>query len=311
MVKLKVQPNELPDEIYVQSKLNISKLLIGSIILFTLAFLLNFPVSNIIKSKITSAITSNRACPIRFEEINFEWFMPKIIIKNPHVGGSCFNSPGSSLKLQDLVVRLQSPSFWPLGLKFHTKIKHKLTVLNLYPTIGMSRQVIKIEKSSISHETLRVILGRKSFKFSGDFELNALVKINQGNLTSGDILINSSNLNLPPQKVGGILDLPAMPIGQFQFKSSINAKNLLELKEIRVGNSNSPLLANLEGKIKINPHNTGNSNLDLLGEIKFSQTVLESFAILKAMLSGKEASSKGFYKFNVKGRLSSPIPSFQ
>ena len=311
MVKLKVQPNELPDEIYIQNKLNISKLVIGALVFFAVAFFFNFPISSIIKSKITAAISSNRACPISYDEIDFEWFMPKIIIKKPNISGTCFKRPGSSLKLQDLVVRLQSPSFWPLGLKFHTKIKHKLTVLNLYPTIGMSRQVIKIEKSSISHETLRVILGRKAFKFSGDFEVNALVRVNQGNLTSGDILISSSNLNLPPQNVSGLIDLPAMPIGQLQFKSSINAKNLLELKEIRIGNANSPILANIEGKIKLNPHNSGNSNLDLLGEIKFSQTVLESFAILNAMLSNKQATDKGFYKFNVKGRLSSPIPSFQ
>jgi CRISPR/Cas system endoribonuclease Cas6 (RAMP superfamily) len=311
MVKLKVQPNELPDDIYLQSKLNISKLILGAILIFIVAFFFNFPISKIIKSKLTAAITSNRACPISYEDIQFEWFMPKLIIKKPNIAGTCFNSPGSSLKLQDLVVKLQSPSFWPLGLKFHTKIKHKLTVLNLYPTIGMSRQVIKIEKSSVSHDTLREILGRKAFKFSGDFEINALVKVNQGNLTSGDILISSSNVNLPPQNVSGLIDLPAMPIGQFQFKSSINAKNLLELKEIRLGNANSPILANLEGNIKLNPHNSGNSNLDLLGEVKFSQTVLESFSILNAMLSGKQMTDKGFYKFKVKGRLSSPIPSFQ
>ena len=169
----------------------------------------------------------------------------------------------------------------------------------------------KIDKSSISHETLRTILGRKSVKFSGDFEIQALLKTHEGNLTSGDVLITSTNLNLPPQNVSGLVDLPSMPIGQFQFKTSVNAKNLLELKELRIGDANSPIIAGLDGKIKLNPHNPRNSTLDMTGQVKFSQTIMENFGILNAMLSGKKQSDKGFYKFKVGGRMSSPIPSFQ
>jgi hypothetical protein len=311
MVKLKVQPNELPEEIYVQNKVTITKLIGGAVAVFFIAFFLNFPISTIIKSKITAAISSNRACPISYDDISLEWFMPKVIIKKPVISGVCFNNPSSALKLKNLKVALNSPSFSPVGLRFHTKIKHKQTVLNVYPTLGVTRQAVRIEKSSISHETLRLLLGRKSIKFSGDFEIEALVKTNKGNLTEADVLISSTNLNLPPQNVGGLVDLPPMPIGQFQLKAKANAKNLLELNDVRLGDANSPIIASVEGNIKLNAHNMSNSNLDLLGEVKFSQTVLENFGILNAMLSSKTPSEKGFYKFKVSGRMASPIPSFQ
>ncbi|WP_127717301.1 type II secretion system protein GspN [Halobacteriovorax sp. HLS] len=311
MVKLKVQPNELPEEIYEQSRLTITKIVIAAVVLFFLAFFFNFPISKIIKTSVVNALATNRACPITYDDLRIEWFTPKIILKKPVISGVCFNNPGGMMKLNDLALSLQMPSVWPIGLKFHTKIKHKLTVLNIYPTIGMNRQVIKIDKSSISHETLLALLGKKSLKFSGDFEIEALVNINQGNLTSGDVIISSTNLNIPPQNVAGLVDLPALPISQLQIKSSVNAKNLIELKDIRIGNSNSPIIALIDGNIKLNPHNTDNSTLDLVGEVKFSQTILESFALLNAMLSGRQPSDKGFYKFKVGGRLSSPVPSFQ
>ncbi|OUR97002.1 type II secretion system protein GspN [Halobacteriovorax marinus] len=310
MVKLKVQPNELPDEIYSQKKMFFSKVIIGALALFFLAFCFNFPLDNIIKSHVAKALSSNRACPITYDELKFEWFFPKIIIKKPVVSGICFNNPAASLKLKDLIVKVQSPSFWPLGVKLHAKIKHKFSVLNIYPTIGLTSHAVKIEKSSISHDTLVKVLGSKSLKFTGDIEIESVLKFKGNNIISGDLFVNSQNLNIPPQNLGGF-DLPNLPISVIQIKASINAKNLLDIQDIRIGNADAPILAEIDGKIKLNPHNIRNSALDLNGDIKFSPEFLENFGILNMLLGGKKPSDKGFYKFNLKGKLSAPRPSFQ
>ena len=106
-------------------------------------------IGKIIKSNAEVAIASNAACPITYDEMKFEWFLPKVILTKPVINGRCYSNPSSSLKLADLAISFQSPSFWPLGVKLHTKIKHKLSVINIYPTVGLGGQVIKIEKSSI------------------------------------------------------------------------------------------------------------------------------------------------------------------
>ncbi|PIK15294.1 hypothetical protein [Halobacteriovorax sp. JY17] len=309
MVKLKVHPNELPEEIYFQKKSFYFKVTIAAMFLMTIAFMMNFPIGKIIKAQAEAAITSNPACPITYDEMKFEWFMPKVILTKPIVNGRCYNNPSSSLKLSDLAISFQSPSFWPLGIKLHTKIKHKLSVINIYPTIGLGGQVIKVEKSSISHKTLREFLGAKSLSFTGDIELESLIKIDGGKIAESDFLITSTNLSIPAQNIGGF-DLPNLPIGSVQLKGSINAKELLEIQDFQLGAPTSPVLAEASGTIKLNSHNIPNSSLDLNGEIKFTPEFLESFAIINMMLSGRESTSKGFFKFKVGGKFSAPIPSF-
>lgn len=310
MVKLKVQPNELPEEIYSQNKVFFIKVIIASLTLFFLAFCFNFPLGKIIKSHVEKAISSNRSCPISYDELKIEWFLPKIVIKKPVVSGVCFNNPSSTLKLKDLFIKVESPSFWPLGLKLHAKVKHQFSVLNIYPTIGLTTHAVKIEKSSISHDTLTAILGPKSLKFTGDIEIESILNFKGKSVTSGDVFVNSENFNIPTQNVRG-LDLPGLPISIFQLKASVNAKNLLDIKDIRVGDANSPILAEVDGKVKLNPHNISNSTLDVNGDIKFSNKFLEEFGILNIMLGGKTPTEKGFYKFKLQGRLSAPKPIFQ
>ncbi len=309
MVKLKVHPNELPEEIYFQNKSFYLKVTIAAISLATIAFLLNFPIGKIIKAQAESAISSNPACPITYDEMKFEWFLPKVILTKPVINGRCYNNPSSSLKLSDLSISFQSPSFWPLGIKLHTKIKHKLSVINIYPTIGLGGQVIKVEKSSISHKTLRELLGTKSLSFTGDIEIESLIKIDGGKIAESDFLITSTNLSIPGQNIGGF-DLPNLPIGSVQLKGSVNAKELLEIQDFQLGAPNSPVLAEASGTIKLNSHNIPNSTLDLNGEVKFTPSFLESFGIINMMLSGRESTSKGFYKFKVGGKFSAPVPSF-
>ena len=309
MVKLKVHPNELPEEIYFQKKSFYFKITVAAIFLSVLAFMFNFPIGKLIKAQAESAITSNPACPITYDEMKFEWFLPKVILTKPVVNGRCYSNPSSTLKLSDLSVSFQSPSFWPLGIKLHTKIKHKLSVINIYPTIGIGGQVIKIEKSSISHKTLKEFLGPKSLSFTGDVEVESLIKIDGGKIAQSDFFITSTNLSIPPQNMGG-LDLPNLPIGALQLKGSVNAKELLEIQDFQLGAPESPILAEASGSVRLNSHNIPNSMIDINGEVKFTPEFLESFGIINMMLSGRQSTNKGFYKFKVGGKFAAPIPSF-
>ncbi|ATH07506.1 type II secretion system protein GspN [Halobacteriovorax marinus] len=309
MVKLKTHPNELPDEIYIQKKTYFAKVAMASSILIFLAFLMNFPIGTILKSQVENAIRSNPTCPITYDEMRFEWFLPKVILTKPVVSGRCYSNPSSSLKLSDLVISFQSPSFWPLGIKLHSKVKHKLSVINIYPTVGIGGTVIKVEKSSLSHKTLKEFLGTKSLNFTGDIEIESLVKIDGSKLSQSDFLITSSNLSIPGQNIGGF-DLPNLPIGALQLKGSLNSKDLLEIQDFQLGSPTSPVMAEANGVIKLNTHNMSNSTLDIAGEVKFSPSFLENFAIINMMLSGKESTNKGFYKFKVGGKFAAPMPSF-
>lgn len=309
MVKLKTHPDELPEEIYIQKKSFFFKVSIAAFLLGVLAFMLNFPIGKIIKANAEMAIASNTACPISYDEMKFEWFLPKVILTKPVINGRCYSNPSSSLKLADLSISFQSPSFWPLGVKLHTKIKHKLSVINIYPTIGLGGQVIKVEKSSISHKTLKEFLGPKAFNFTGDIEVESLIKLDGGKISQSDFLVTSTNLSIPSQNIEGF-DVPNLPIGAFQLKGSINAKELIEIQDFQLGAANSPILAEASGAIKLNTHNISNSTLDINGEVKFTAELLEKFAIINMMLSGRESTDRGFYKFKVGGKFSSPMPFF-
>ncbi|WP_372653793.1 hypothetical protein [Halobacteriovorax sp.] len=309
MVKLKTHPSELPEEIYIQKKTFFFKVSVAAFLISLIAFMLNFPIGKIIKSNAEVAIASNAACPITYDEMKFEWFLPKVILTKPVINGRCYSNPSSSLKLADLAISFQSPSFWPLGVKLHTKIKHKLSVINIYPTVGLGGQVIKIEKSSISHKTLKEFLGPKSLNFTGDIELESIVKLDGGKVSQSDFLITSTNLSIPSQNIEGF-DLPNLPIGAFQLKGNLNARNLIEIQDFQLGAANSPILAEAAGAIKLNTHNISNSTLDINGEVKFTADFLNKFAIINMLLSGKESTDKGFYKFKVGGKFSSPMPLF-
>ena len=124
--------------------------------------------------------------------------------------------------------------------------------------------------------------------------------------------IESKNLSIPAQDIKG-LQIPLLSIGTLSFKGAFQAeKNIFEIQNLAVGALSSQCItirSKIDGDIKINEININLSSLNLKGEVKFSQSFIESFPILKLVIKNKDK-LEGFHKFKIGGTMALPIPFF-
>ena len=124
--------------------------------------------------------------------------------------------------------------------------------------------------------------------------------------------MNSKNLSIPKQNISGF-ELPALNLNNFELKALLDAKNKLKVRQLLLGDDLAPIQSEFQGDILIDQRNIGRSSLNLDGEVKFSNVLLENPALqifFNMFLRGKE-SNNGYYNLKISGTLSSPLPMFQ
>ena len=130
--------------------------------------------------------------------------------------------------------------------------------------------------------------------------------MNKEGLTELKLNLRSNNLVIPPQKVAG-LTLYTLKLNDLLVQAMLEGKKL-KIKDIILGDANSPIRANYKGHINLLKRNMLNSKMDLRGEIKFSDKFIEDYSLLKFVLT-KFDKKDDFYQINLKGPLMRPIPS--
>ena len=300
MKRKKVQYNEINDEIYAPEEISKVKIIFLCLVLLFVGFLLNFNFQDRINNIIRPILANNQSCPILYEKLDFEFFMPKIIFKNPTILGQCFGQYNQKLPLKEMNVSFQGPSFVPPGIKLKLHARQGTTNINVIPSLSFSKRVIEIRESKIDANHLGVMFSDGKSPFQGTLTLDGVFHLEGNKLTEGKLDMNSRNLVMPEQNIKGF-QAPNMNLKTLVLKLRVTKDSNLDVREFKLGNG-TPMGLNLKGRIFLNQETMANSQVNLEGTLQTTPFFLESFALLKLLLP-PDPNPNGLFKMKLKGEL--------
>jgi len=280
------------------------KLVLISLFFLLSGILINFPFSEII-SLYTSKVLDNPSCPISYNKHNIYYFPPGISIKELLIPAICSQNNFSNLKLKQLNIKFNGPSFFPPGVRLGLYGKTNKSHFKIDSLFSFSSLKLRINNSSINALLINNLTGQNEL-LDGLFNIKALISLKNNKLSNGNFSATSKNLKVNSKMIMGF-QIPMMKINTFKAIGKVVNSKLIKISNFTIGDSLSPVIIRLKGKINLNQNNIMSSILDLKGEIKFSENFLNQMAILKLMLNGKKKSN-GFYSILLSGRISAPTP---
>ncbi|MDD4973576.1 MAG: hypothetical protein PHY93_04455 [Bacteriovorax sp.] len=305
MKRKRIQYNELNEEIYGPRYWTKSRLIITGIALLVFGFLFNFSLEEKINKWLLATLSTNEACPIVFEKAELSYFLPKINIKKAVILGSCFGQPNNKLPLQDFIIGLHSPSFYPPGIKLHVSLKEGRTNINLYPTISPFSQYIDIENTKIDNKIFAAMSSDNQSVISGMLDIEGTLKFSSGTLEDGKLIITSNDFRLPAQNIKGF-EMTLLDLKHLDIRTHFTNKTTMQIDHIEIGRPGSPIELKLKGNLLINPTSFISSQLQLSGPLKLSNFILMNFAFIKLFLPAENTS--GTYQVKINGPLGNMGP---
>ena len=275
------------------------------IILFFLTTIRYFPIIFKIKSMVKQQVRSIPGCPIEYQDIETEFFLPKFVIKDLVIPGKCFGQYGTpALKLRNVYLHIRGLSFSPFGPHFMLETDILENNVRAYLTTGLSGISLNIPGITIDANVLNLFV--KQVKLLGTFKVDAKVSTDSKGISDFKINIRSKNLVIPPQRIND-LSVYTLKLNELLIRSYMEGKKVI-VKDIILGDSNSPMRASYKGHINLVQPRFKRSTIDVKGEVKFTQKFLEDYAILKFALP-QFTKKDEFYQINLKGPIMRPIPS--
>lgn len=306
MEEIKLKENELSSEIYSFSWTFWLKVFFLSFVFLIIGLSLHFPIKDYLKTQAQNALTSNPRCPISYQNLRLDLFLPYVRFNKLNVSGRCFNAPRKNLNLDYAQVKFNFLSFWPLGAKFHGIIKSDDSEINLYPKLGLSKHQIRITKTKLTGKFLSQLSPFENL-VSGNFNIDSLININGSKLSNGDLKVVSEDLFISEKVIQGF-PVPQLDLKNLLLALSFDQKEA-RLTSFKLGNSESDVELELTGDIYPNMQNMNATKLNLVGKVRFSDAIIQKISILKLLLDNKEPQN-GFYKMKILGTLGLPLPSF-
>ena len=309
MKKNELPPEQLAEDIYQRLPWSYPKLAAALAILLVLSFGFYFSLPALLSQSVKNAIDNNRACTMVYRQLNFEYFIPKIRIRDLSLGSNCFNGqmPGQ-VSFDDVKLYLGLPSIWPLGPTIVAQLKKGKHQLKLTAAVGIGGITLSMDhggKKRLDLSFFNEILNGEYL--DGHLEINFVAKLKlskrgilphevAGRLASKDLLIKSFSLNG--------LQLPLLPLNDLQLKFTLDSKQNFKLKEdLVLGSENSPFRVHGKGGAKFNWQDLASSNLDLHLEAIFTDAFMQDFALLPMLLGKYSKDEQGWYQINLEGPL--------
>lgn len=302
MLRAKKKPeNALENVNYSFPKIGKAKLIPAFVCIFLLAFILNFPLMEIVKNKIKTQLSRIPGCSLTVKDINFGILLPKIELNQLNIPKRC---AGKALFLDQLKIYFRGPSFSPIGIATKIETDFEGIPVEAYASLGVSSQIIKLDdmKLALSEINKRFPL----VKVNGDVSINAIVEIANNRLGKVNALIESKNFTMPVQNIKGFT-LPNMNINSLKLKISQKSKRKMVLEDFVIGDLDSPIRANFKGDITPNSSNFLFSRINLQGEVAFGQSIKDNFGILLNFFNAFPTKDK-FYQMRLQGTVGQPLP---
>ena len=300
MKKRRIQYNELSDEIYESPFWSVPKLVfVGAFIAF-FGFLFNFSIEERVNKFLQNKLGSNANCPIQFEKVELSYFLPQISFKKPVVLGACFGQYRNRLEFKDVKISFHSPSFYPVGLRFHIEANSGKSFINLFPVISPFTQSLKIDQTVIDSQIFGALTQSGDSPVAGNLSLEGFFEFQGSQITNGDLDIASNNFAIPAQNLRGF-ELTKINLRTLKISAKFIEPGSLEISSLNIGYAQSPLEIKLIGSLKLNQNDLMTSMLKLDGKLRLSEEMLLNFSFLKLFLP--ENNTSGNYKLKLNGPL--------
>lgn len=286
-------------------KLGKSKWIIAISSTFVFSVFLYFPISEKINNTLQGLLASNPRCAISYEDISFSFFLPKIIVSNLNIPGRCMGNGQKDIFLKETFLNIRGLSFTPFGPHFLLETELYKNKIEAYFTIGMGSFALNLQEAKLNLKNLKELI--PMVKLEGDVTIDALVEFDTKSITDLKAHIYSKDLIIPAQKISAF-SLSPLNIQNFLLKANKIGSNKIQIEELILGNTNSPIRANFKGPIKLNQRNMAMSQLDLLGEVAFSKSFLEKYSVINLVM-GKFTKKDEFYQIKLTGPLTRPNPT--
>jgi hypothetical protein len=272
--------------------------------LFLLAFFIHFPIQRQLEGLIKTQMASIPGCSMSFERLRIEFFLPKIVLTEMRIPGSCMGST-QGIKLPYINLYFRGPSFSPLGFAFKASTEIKKQSLGIYFATGIARQVIRVDEENFDLSALNKLTSLAP-KLSGKSNIDALISIQGNRLDELKLSVESKDLSVPSQAMSDI-KLPKLEIGDFSLKvESLDGKKV-DIKEFIIGGVNSSIRGRFTGQITLSSGAIAFSPASIKGEANFSEELIQSFPILNLMLP-QFTQQNNFYQIQLSGTLNNLRP---
>lgn len=303
MKKKRIQYNELNEEIYAPKYWTKTRLIFIGLFLLFFGFLVNFSLEEKINKYLQTTLGNNAACPIQFEKAELSYLLPKIVVKKPVILGACFGQYNNRLEFRDIKIAFHSPSFYPVGLRFHVEATSGKSYLNLYPVISLFSQNVKIERTVLDTQIFAPMMETNLSPISGTMSIEGFFEFKSGTINDGEIAVVSKNFSLPSQNIKGF-ELTQLNLETLNVSAHFTEPSIMIIDKIQLGKSSAPFELNLKGRLNVKDQDFMGSELNLNGNMRLSQFILVNFSFLKLFLP--ESNTSGTYKMKVKGPLRNP-----
>jgi hypothetical protein len=273
-----------------------------SIAVLLLGIISYFPLMYKMNSFIKRQLQSLPGCALDYDEIKFEFFLPKVIVSDITVPQSCIGKFGEPLKMDALFVYFRGFSFSPLGPHFKIETNLNNMPLELYLTQGISATALNVRDNYIDTKKLNKIF--PEFNLNGKVKIDALIKISDSEIKDLKINISSKDLLFPAQDILGF-KLTSLKVNNLLIKGEVKQNKKLVIEDIILGDIDSPIRANFKGSLDLNAKNFLLSQMNLAGEVAFNNAFLEKYAIIKLFMAKFDKNDE-YYQIKITGPLRQP-----
>lgn len=308
MKRKRIQYNELNEEIYSPKYWTRGKLIAVGFLILIFGFLFNFSLEEKINRWLQATLSNNQACPVVFEKAELSYFLPKVNIRKPVILGRCFGQPNNSLPLQSFTIAFAGPSFVPPGIKLHVSMASGKTKLNLYPSVSPFSQYLDISDSKLDAAIFGAMTEANKSPVTGVLNISGFLKFASGKIEDGKIGISSGNFVIPAQRMAG-LDIPLLNLNKFRFDAEFENPTSMKIRQMDIGQPNTPAEIKLKGKLLVNNNNFMMSILQLNGTLRLTDFILKAVPLQLFLPAGN---TSGTYQMTINGPLGSPgAPQFK
>lgn len=292
------------NEIQYKSKIKIILLILLVLFLFVISFLNFYPIGDKLKSVLKTSL-NGRGCNPDFDQIHFEWLMPKIVVTDLIIPANCLERTGEALKFSHLTINYNIINFAPFGLPFRIETEFGGQPISLYFVQGFGSQMVRMKDQVLDLNRLQPLLGEK-FKISGKVTVDFNASMSKNVISSLAVKAQSKDLVVPPQNLEGFTT-PPLKLNEFYLEANSEVAPRIQIDKLILGDTDAPIRANFKGRVDLQSGNIGMSPLDLAGEVAFSEGFRQSLPLIDMMFQSF-TQKDGFYQIRLGGILSKPKP---
>ncbi len=291
------------DELSYKSKFKFYLYPVIIIFLFSISFLNYFPIGEQLKSFMKKNLAGS-ACNPEYDDLRIEWILPKIVVSGLNVPAGCLGRIGDPLKFTFVSIQFNLISFSPFGIPFKIDSELNGQPMTVYYVQGFGERTIRIKDQPVVISRLQPVLGN-NFKLSGNLTLDLIAKVtNAGFLKDLDFKMRSTDFQLPSQNIQGF-NTPNVKLNELYLEALSENSSTVKIDKFIVGDPDSPIRANLKGKIDLQQGNMAFSNLDLKGEISFTENFKQTVPLVDLFFQNF-SQKDGFYQIRIGGNLGEP-----